>query len=61
MIWKTFEEDVDNLRIVSWTALFLGVAGTAGLIGSIGMQLFPDGTAGLIICLENHTNPVSSC
>lgn len=42
-VTQHLEDDVDNLRIVSWTALAFGVAGTAGSIGSIGMQLFPDG------------------
>ena len=34
-LWQTIftqhlEDDVDNLRIVSWTELAFGVAGTAG-------------------------------
>ena len=42
-VTQHLEEDVDNLRIVSWTALAFGVAGTVGSIGSIGMQLAPEG------------------
>ncbi|KAK8893140.1 hypothetical protein M9Y10_021555 [Tritrichomonas musculus] len=42
-ITQQLEHDVKNLRIVSYTALALGIAGTIGSAASIGMQLFPNG------------------
>ena len=42
-ITKHLEHDVKNLRIVSYTALAFGIAGTIGSAASIGMQLFPNG------------------
>ena len=42
-ITQHLEHDVKNLRIVSYTALAFGIAGTIGSAASIGMQLFPNG------------------
>ncbi|KAK8880649.1 hypothetical protein M9Y10_003332 [Tritrichomonas musculus] len=39
-ITQHLEHDVKNLRIVSYTALAFGIAGTIGSAASIGMQLF---------------------
>lgn len=39
-ITQHLEYDVKNLRIVSYTTLVCGIAGTIGSAASIGMQLF---------------------
>ena len=41
-ITQYLEEDVDNLRIVTWTALAFGVAGIAGSTGSIGSSFMKE-------------------
>ena len=42
-ITQHLENDVKNLRIVSYTALAFGIVGTVSSATSIGMQLFPHG------------------
>ena len=38
-ITKHLQEDINNVRVVSYVALAFGVIGTVSGVGSIGMQL----------------------
>lgn len=38
-ITQHLQEDIDETRIIAWTALAFGVVGTAGSAASIGIQL----------------------